>query len=59
MTDVAKKLNCYKFVNEPILNHLHPAYGTAVFDRQYQKTESYGRIDQQTYLRRRANDFDL
>lgn len=37
--DVAKRRGCYKFVPNYIYDHLHPAYGKAPNDAQYQKTE--------------------
>lgn len=56
-TEVAKMLGCYKYVDKVIFNHLHPAYGKAVFDGQYQHTESFNEVDRQTYLRRKENNF--
>ena len=58
MTDVAKMLGCYKYVDEQILHHLHPAYSKGSFDAQYAKTESYSGVDQQTYNRRKALNFE-
>ena len=58
-TDVAKILGCYKYVDKVIFNHLHPAYGKAIFDRQYQHTESFSNIDQQTYIKRKAINYGL
>ena len=59
MTDVAKQLGCYKYVNEHILEHKHPAYGKGAFDRQYVKTESYSVVDEVTYHKRKANNFGI
>ena len=59
MTDVAKQLGCYKYVNEKIVEHRHPAYKKGVMDAQYIKTESFMGVDQQTYNKRKANNFDL
>ena len=59
MTDVAKMLGCYKFVNEQIMEHRHPAYGKAKMDNQYITTEGFDRVDRETYNRRKANNFDL
>lgn len=58
-TDVAKLLGCYKYVDKQIFEHLHPAYGKAIFDKQYQHTESFNNVDEQTYLKRKANNFYL
>jgi hypothetical protein len=57
--DVAKILNCYKFINENIFVHLHPAHGNALNDNQYRYTESFHPIDKATYLKRKANNFGL
>lgn len=57
--DVAKILGKYKFVNEDIFKHLHPAHGNAFNDDQYRYTESFHPIDQKTYLKRKANNFGL
>lgn len=59
MTAVAKQLGCYKYVDEQIVKHLHPAYGKAKYDKQYQHTESFDQADKQTFERRKANNFDL
>ena len=37
--DLAKARNKYYFYDEIIFNHIHPAYGKAVKDEQYAKTE--------------------
>lgn len=58
-TEVAKILGCYKYVDKIIFNHLHPAYGKAIFDLQYQHTESFGGIDRETYLKRKALNYGL
>jgi len=61
MTEVAKQLGCYKFIDVDILKHLHPAYAqnNATFDKQYQHTESFSRVDEETFKRRSAINFDL
>lgn len=58
-TEVAKMLGCYKYVDKQIFEHLHPAYGKAVFDAQYQHTESFGNVDLQTYLKRKEANFGI
>ena len=57
--DVAKILGKYKFVNENIFLHLHPAHGNALNDNQYRYTESFHPIDQATYLKRKAINYGL
>lgn len=57
--DVAKILGKYKFVNENIFLHLHPAHGNALNDNQYRYTESFHPIDQATYLKRKAMNYGL
>ena len=59
MTIVSKKLNCWKYINEDIFKHLHPAFGKAPNDPQYFITESFGGIDKVTFESRKANNFDL
>lgn len=43
---------CYKFINQHIFIHLHPSFGQAHYDAQYQKTEDWGvrQRDYTTYL---------
>lgn len=57
--EVAKILGRYKFVNERLFNHNHPSNGVGVKDAQYQKTEATYYIDQKTFNRRKAKNFDL
>jgi len=59
MTEVAKLLGKYKFVNENLFVHLHPAYGKAPFDMQYQHTESFNFMDKNTFEKRKQNKFYL
>ena len=58
-TEVAQKLGCYKFVNEQIFEHLHPAYNKAHFDHQYKYTESFNEIDRRTYHLRKGLNYGL
>lgn len=58
-TDVAMLLGKYKYVDENIVEHLHPAYGKAAMDTQYVHTESLGGEDKITYERRKLKHFDL
>ena len=61
MTDVAKTLNCYRYCDLQIFEHLHPAYSRhgAIFDAQYQHTESFMNEDRMTYLKRKSINFGL
>ena len=55
--EVAKQRGCYKFVDKNIFQHLHPAYGTAIFDEQYAKNESYYVADKANFELRKHNGF--
>lgn len=59
--DKAKILKKYKYVDRQIFDHLHPAFGRAPMDAQYEKTEEksgYAR-DHATYIRLKKNNFGL
>ncbi len=62
-TEVAHLLGKYKYMGDlkVLFTHRHPAWGLAQFDAQYQKTEAQdvNQKDYKTYLRRRANFYDL
>ena len=58
--DVAIIRNCYKFVNEDIFVHEHPAWGKGQMDLQYAKTEhpiTYHQ-DQMNYNKRKNENFN-
>lgn len=57
--EVAKKLYRYRFVNENILEHVHPSAGKAAKDAQYELTEKFYSIDKTTFLKRQKANFDL
>lgn len=57
--EVSMLLNKYKFVDEKLFLHLHPAYRKAQMDEQYIRTESFNIIDRNTYLTRKDNNFGL
>jgi hypothetical protein len=57
--EVAKMLGRYKFVDEKILEHRHPANGFATRDMQYRKTEATYWIDKRTFDKRKLKRFDL
>lgn len=52
-TDVARALGKYKFINQQLFEHQHPAWGKTSTDDQYKHTESFYHIDNQTYLHRK------
>lgn len=57
--DVARILNKYIYIDIPIYKHLHPAWGLANMDAQYQKTESFYKRDGEVYKARKAINFGL
>lgn len=57
--EVAKILGKYKYVNEQILEHRHPAWGHGAKDMQYRKTEKFNILDKATYQRRKKINFGL
>jgi hypothetical protein len=57
--EVAKKLGRYKFVNQQIFEHRHPAFGKAERDAQYRYTESFYNKDMIVYNRRKAKGFPI
>lgn len=57
LTAVAKKLGRYKFVDEEIFYHAHPAAGYGKADAQTKHTESFWKEDQATYNKRKAQGF--
>ena len=58
--EVAKEMNCYKYLNFHVFKHLHPSnIGTSVMDAQYVVTENpeLHKRDQLNYMCRRAKKF--
>ena len=55
--EVSQKLGRYFYTDLQIFDHYHPAYGKAVNDQQYIKTESYYNIDKKTFDRRKKIGF--
>ncbi len=57
--EVAKQRGKYKFIPDVIFEHLHPAYGKAKTDSQYQKTESkiVHNRDHKNFLKRQKQGF--
>lgn len=60
-TDVAKILGKYKFIDKHLYEHHHPVFKKAEWDSLYKQNESAQNyaIDRETYLRRKAINFDL
>jgi hypothetical protein len=58
-TAVAKKLCRYKFVDEQIFYHAHPAAGYGKADAQTKHTESFWKEDQKTFNERKKLNFPL
>jgi hypothetical protein len=56
-TEVAKMRGRYKFIDTPIFEHRHPVWNKTEYDLQYQMQGGYYRIDEQTFLRRKAQNF--
>lgn len=57
--EVAKMLGRYKYVDEQIFEHRHPAWGHGVKDMQLRKTEKFNILDKATYQRRKKINFGL
>lgn len=57
--DEAIRLGCYKYVNEHIFTHEHPAWTGEKPDAQLIKTQNYYRQDERTYRKRKALNFPL
>lgn len=59
--DIARILGRHKFIDKRIFDHLHPCFGLAAWDEQYQISEnpiSYQK-DRETYEAFKARNFDL
>jgi hypothetical protein len=57
--DVAKQLGCYKYLNELVFEHLHPAWGKAPIDAQLLHTQKFYRQDERTYRKRKSLGFPI
>jgi hypothetical protein len=57
--DVAKQLGCYKYLNELVFEHLHPAWGKAPIDAQLEHTQSFYRRDERVYIKRKSLGFPI
>lgn len=59
-TAVSKQLNKYKYIDNQIFIHKHPANDSSVMvDSQYVHTEGYFHQDRVTFENRKAKNFDL
>jgi hypothetical protein len=56
-TEVAKRMNKIAYFKKVIFKHEHPANIGGFIDEQYIKTESYYEIDNQTFERRKSQNF--
>lgn len=57
LTAVAQKQGAYKFVNEQLFYHAHPANGYGKADRQTMFTEAFWHEDKRTFERRLKEGF--
>jgi hypothetical protein len=57
--EVARRLNRYKFINKRLFDHNHPAWGMSARDAQYEHTESFYHIDEETFKKRVAINFGI
>lgn len=58
-TDVSLFLGKCAKINKTIIEHAHPAYQKANFDRLYAKNESFSKKDEEVYNKRKIKNFDL
>ena len=61
LTEMAKSLGKYKFINKNILDHFHPIWNMTAWDAQYRKTEHQDvyKQDKDTYEKLKANNYGL
>ena len=57
--EVAQALGCYKYINEHIFIHEHPAWTGDKPDAQLINTQNYYRQDERTYRKRKSLGFPL
>ena len=58
-TEVSLFLGKCAKINKTIIEHAHPAYQKANFDRLYAKNESFSKKDEDVYNKRKIKNFDL
>lgn len=56
---VAKMLECYKFIPYQMFEHRHPAFRKGQYDSLYQQTEAFFYADKAVFDRRKERNFDL
>jgi hypothetical protein len=57
--DVAKQLGCYKYIDEHVFEHLHPAWTGETPDAQLLHTQSLYRRDERVYIKRKSLNFPI
>ncbi len=57
--EVAKIRGKYKFIDRSIFKHEHPVWTGKQMDENYAINQQYYRVDEQTYLKRKAENFGL
>jgi len=57
--EVAQELGCYKYVNERIFTHEHPAWTGEKPDAQLVHTQKFYRQDERTYRKRKSLGFPI
>ena len=58
-TEVSQFLGKCSKINKTIIEHAHPAYQKAQFDKLYVKNESFFKKDEDVYNKRKCENFDL
>ena len=59
LTCVSKILRKEKVIDQIIIKHNHPAWGAGHNDALYEKNETYHEQDRQTFMQRRAQQFEI
>ena len=57
--EVAQQLGCYRYIDEHIFTHNHPAWTGEKPDEQLIKTQAFYRQDERTYKLRKAQGFPI
>ena len=57
--EVAVIRGCYKFINDNILSHEHPAYSKGTYDSLYSKNDRFYNDDESNYIKRKKLNFEL
>lgn len=56
--DLGKRVNCLKYFDNVIIEHLHPSTKKAKLDSQYIRVDSYMSSDRQNYYEYLSKDFE-